>query len=86
MGEISLETITAEILRERGTRHGFFTRRGGVSEGTYATLNAGRGSRDQPHAVAENRARIAAHLGVSRDALVSMHQTHSADVLVLQEP
>ena len=41
-------------------RHAFFTREGGVSEGLYQGLNVGRGSGDDPHAVAENRRRAAA--------------------------
>ena len=35
------------------------TRRGGVSQGLYASLNVGQGSRDDPVAVAENRRRAA---------------------------
>ena len=49
-----------------GVTHGFFTRQGGVSTGIYATLNGGQGSNDTTGAVDENRARIAAHLGVGR--------------------
>jgi hypothetical protein len=66
----------APILAEpfRGVPHGFFTRQGGVSTGIYATLNGGPGSGDDAQAVAENRARIARHLGAS--ALVSVHQVH----------
>ena len=45
-------------------RHAFFTRAGGVSEGVYASLNAGVGSADEPHRVAENRTRMAGALGV----------------------
>ena len=45
----------------RGIAHGFFTRHGGVSQGIYASLNCGLGSRDDPAAVGENRARVAAH-------------------------
>ncbi|MGB8670198.1 MAG: laccase domain-containing protein, partial [Pseudolabrys sp.] len=41
-------------------RHAFFTRSGGVSQGVYASLNGGVGSRDAPDKVAENRARMAA--------------------------
>ena len=37
-----------------GVRHGFFTRRGGVSSGIYASLNCGPGSRD----AAENVAKV----------------------------
>ena len=45
-----------------GIRHGFFTRAGGVSDGIYASLNGGIGSRDEPAKVAENRRRMAATL------------------------
>ncbi|MDP1907866.1 MAG: laccase domain-containing protein, partial [Hyphomicrobium sp.] len=38
-------------------RHGFFTRTGGVSQGVYASLNGGVGSKDEPAQVAANRAR-----------------------------
>ena len=46
-----------------GIAHGFFTRHGGVSAGIYASLNCGIGSKDEPAAVRENRARVASHLG-----------------------
>ncbi len=76
--------LTAPSLAAAGIRHGFFTRNGGVSSGIYATLNAGRGSDDRAEDVARNRARIAAAMGVPVDALVSMNQIHSADVLTLE--
>ena len=61
-------------------RHGFFTREGGVSSGIYASLNCGLGSDDNKGAVSENRARIAADMGVSADQLLTVHQIHSATV------
>lgn len=62
--------------------HGFFGRRGGVSTGIYASLNAGPGSGDRPDAVATNRARIAAAIGApGPDALLSCHQVHGTDVI-----
>ena len=69
-----------------GIRHAFFTREGGVSEGIYASLNGGVGSNDDRAHVAENRARMAAALGVAPDALVTPYQIHSADVVVAQAP
>ena len=53
-------------------RHAFFTRSGGVSQGVYASLNGGVGSRDVPGNVAENRARMAAALGVPADHLLTL--------------
>jgi hypothetical protein len=69
-----------------GVRHAFFTREGGVSDGIYATLNAGVGSRDDQEHVAENRARMAAALGVAPDALLTPYQIHSANVVVADTP
>jgi hypothetical protein len=48
-----------------GIRHAFFTREGGVSEGLYASLNAGYGSHDDLANIDENRARMAKALGVT---------------------
>lgn len=63
-----------------GIRHGFFTRAGGVSRGVYASLNCGPGSADDPAAVAENRARAMAALGVPASALRTVRQVHGVDV------
>jgi YfiH family protein len=69
-----------------GIRHGFFTRAGGVSQGIYQSLNGGIGSRDDPVKVAENRARMAAALGVPAEHLLTAYQTHSADVVTVETP
>jgi polyphenol oxidase len=66
--------------------HAFFTRSGGVSQGVYASLNGGIGSKDAPEKVAENRARMAAALGVSADRLITALQIHSPDVVVAEKP
>ena len=69
-----------------GIRHAFFTREGGVSDGVYASLNAGAGSRDRPEKVKENRARIAAALGVTPERLLTAYQVHSPDAVVIEQP
>jgi len=79
---MTLTPILADSLHD--INHGFFTRQGGVSTGIYATLNGGQGSNGTAGAVDENRARIAAHLGVGR--LVSVHQVHSARAEVVSGP
>ena len=79
---MTLRPVVADALD--GLAHGFFTREGGVSSGIYAGLNGGQGSADDPEAVAENRTRIAAHLGVHE--LVSVHQVHSDRAEVVTGP
>ena len=69
-----------------GIRHAFFTREGGVSDGVYATLNGGIGSKDARANVDENRGRMASALGVTPERLLSCYQIHSPEVVVAREP
>jgi purine-nucleoside/S-methyl-5'-thioadenosine phosphorylase / adenosine deaminase len=69
-----------------GVRHAFFTRAGGVSEGCYASLNGGIGSNDAPERIAENRARMAAAVGVTPDRFLTAYQIHSPNVVVVEAP
>jgi len=78
--------VTAASLARPGLRHGFFTRRGGVSTGLHESLNCGRSSHDRPKAVETNRARVAAALGVDRTRLVTLRQCHGARAVTLDTP
>ena len=69
-----------------GVRHAFFTSEGGVSEGVYASLNGGPGSNDDPAKVTENRARMAAQMGVTAENFLTLHQIHSPDAVVATGP
>jgi YfiH family protein len=79
-----MKTVTSPLLDIPGVRHGFFTRRGGVSGDIYASLNVGLGSSDDPAAVAENRRRCAAHFGASE--VVTAYQVHSPDAVIVGGP
>ena len=73
--------FTADSLAAlTGIAHGFFTRHGGVSQGTYAALNCGLGSQDDPDAVRENRSRVAVHMGAH--SLITAHQVHGTTAVV----
>ncbi|MBC26099.1 MAG: polyphenol oxidase [Rhodospirillaceae bacterium] len=67
-----------ELSFLRGIRHGFFTRNGGVSNGIYASLNAGYGSNDETSKVTENRQLIIDSLGAT--SLNSVSQVHGKRV------
>lgn len=69
-----------------GIRHAFFTREGGVSSGVYEGLNGGTGSNDKPEHIAENRARMAAAVGVIPENFLTAYQIHSPDVVVAEKP
>lgn len=78
-----LPTIQSPLLSAvAGVRHAFFTRQGGVSTGLYSSLNVGRGSKDEPADVAENRARAAAWFGAGPEELNTCFQIHSTIAIV----
>jgi hypothetical protein len=68
------------------TPHGFFTRAGGVSEGPYASLNGNFSGGDDPAKVAENRARVAASLGIPAHSLLGLKQVHGIEVITVGTP
>jgi YfiH family protein len=82
----SPEIISAPALTAAaGLRHGFFTRRGGVSEGLYASLNCGFSTGDAREKVQENRDRAVTALGLPADHLAAVQQVHGTRVLVIDE-
>jgi len=81
-------TVIAEFLRATTlpAPHGFFTRRGGVSTGPFASLNCSLSGKDQRDNVLENRARAARAIGADPTGLVGLHQVHGTDVVHVTEP
>lgn len=77
---------SAMLTQLSGVVHGFYGRTGGVSSGLYESLNAGPGSGDDSANVAENRRRIAEDMGVTADRLMSAHQVHGAEALMVDKP
>jgi YfiH family protein len=77
-----MKVVTSPLLSSvAGVRHAFFTRHGGISTGVYESLNVGRGSKDEPADVTENRRRCAAHFEAEPQALLTCYQIHSNQVL-----
>jgi len=58
----------------------FSTRKGGVSEGPFESLNLGRMVGDEPDRVDENRRRLCAEVGAELDRVTMNRQHHSATV------
>ena len=81
-----MKTLADNLCGHEGIRHGFYTSRGGVSRGIYESLNCGLGSRDEPSHVRENRARVAADLGVEAGQLITPWQVHGGTALIVKEP
>jgi polyphenol oxidase len=76
------EFLTADLP----ARHGFFTRRGGISTGPFASLNCSLSGADDRAAVLENRARAARAMGAAPEALLGLTQVHGIAVATVAEP
>ena len=77
------EALTVDKL---AVSHGFFTRRGGVSKGPYASLNCSLSSQDDRDSVLENRARVARAVGIDPAMLLGLTQVHGAEVVTATAP
>ncbi len=65
--------------------HGFFTRKGGVSQGHYKTLNCAFASQDDPESVRENRRRVMVYFGYPLGALTTVRNVHGNQVMIVED-
>ena len=78
--------LVSPLLEETGiVKQGFSTKLGGVSKGDCATMNISTTRGDDPEAVNENRRRLAAAIGVEESKMVYTNQTHTTNVVVVDE-
>ena len=64
-------------------KHCFFSKKGGFSKGLYRSLNCGKGSRDNKENVFKNLKLVAKRMKILRKNLVTMNQTHSSKVAII---
>ena len=76
--------VQSGLLRAVGGGvHAFSTRRGGVSQPPYATLNLGQSVGDDPQAVQANRRRFFGAFGIAPPQVVRVRQVHGDGVLIV---
>ena len=66
-------------------QHLFSTRVGGVSKDEFATLNFSFVRGDDPQCVSENYKRVAEVFGISEEAIVTTHQTHTTNIRIVKK-
>lgn len=72
------------LSKEKNIAHGFFTRKGGISQGIYASLNCGYGSGDNQDHVKFNRSLVAHYFGpYQEEDLFTVFQNHTNIVYTL---
>ena len=74
----------AELCEYENLVHGFSTRRGGVSEPPFSSLNLSLNVKDDSASVSENRRLFLSDLGIGDNPLVQAKQVHEDHVLVIE--
>ena len=72
------------LKKIKDIKHGFFSRKNGVSKGIYESLNCGVGSNDKKENVQKNLDIVSKEFGIDRNKLFLMKQTHSNKVKFIE--
>lgn len=75
--------LVSPRLTNAGFRHAFFTRLGGVSSGSFESLNFSASVGDTPENVHENFERASVLLGVTNASVCHLNQVHGKDWVAL---
>jgi polyphenol oxidase len=76
--------LKSALLERAGFCHAFFTRRGGVSDGPFRSLNFSSAVGDHPARVAENLELAARALGVKSESIYFASQVHGRVAIVVE--
>ena len=69
----------------KNINHCFFSKKNGFSKGIYKSLNCGRGSKDDKKNINKNLIFVSKRMGVLKNKLILMHQTHSSKVVEIRK-
>jgi len=75
--------ISKKLKKFNNIKHGFFSRKGGVSSGIYRSLNCGIGSHDKKKNVLKNLKIVSKKIGCSQKKLILLNQVHSAKFSII---
>jgi len=81
-----MQLIRFDIFRDTPLVQAFSTRRGGVSNGPFSSLNLGRSTADDGENVEHNRRLFFDELNVDPERLVFPQQVHSAHAAIVSSP
>jgi len=76
---------STKLKKIKQIKHCFFSRKNGFSKGIYKSLNCGKGSKDNKNKINKNLNYVAKKMGVKKNKLILMHQTHSNKVVEIKK-
>ena len=77
--------FSSKLKKYINLKHGFFSRENGVSEGSYKSLNCGKGSNDKRENILKNLEIVSKKIGCKKESLITLNQTHSNKVIFLKD-
>ena len=73
--------FSKELQKFKNIKHGFFTRKNGVSKGVYESLNCGMGSNDNKENVFKNLKLVSDKINCDKNSLITLNQKHTNKVI-----
>jgi len=73
------------LKKFKNVNHCFFSKKNGFSRGFYKSLNCGRGSKDRKENINKNLIFVSKKIGITKNKLILMHQTHSNKVVEIKK-
>lgn len=77
--------FSSKLKKFENLRHCFFSRKDGVSKGSYNSLNCGLGSDDKRENVLKNLELVSNRIGCKKEFLITLNQKHSNRVIYLND-
>ena len=74
-----------KLKKFKTLKHCFFSRKNGFSKGLYKSLNCGRGSKDNKKNLQKNLNFVAKKMGIKKNKLILMYQSHSNKVIEIKK-
>jgi len=73
--------FSKKLQKFKNIKHCFFSRKGGVSNGLYESLNCAIGSKDKKENVLRNLELVSEKINCKKEHLITLNQTHSNKVI-----
>jgi len=73
--------FSSKLKKYKNIKHCFFSRKNGVSEGDYYSLNCGLGSSDKKENILRNLEIVTNYMGCKKESLITLNQKHTNQVI-----
>ena len=76
--------FSKKLQKFKNIKHCFFSRKNGISQGIYESLNCGMGSNDNKENVIKNLESVSKKIGCKKELLITLNQMHSNKVIYFE--